>query len=97
MVQGRMELKQIKNPTRSQVTFSKRCNGLLKKAFELFVLFDAEVALIVFTHGRLYEFASAPRYTKKPSSSSSSYHPVSAFPLPRFSLAEKPEIDQSCS
>jgi hypothetical protein len=64
MVRGRTELKRIENPTSRQVTFSKRRNGLLKKAFELSVLCDAEVALIVFSpRGRLYEFASAPRYT----------------------------------
>ncbi|KAG8073461.1 hypothetical protein GUJ93_ZPchr0006g41634 [Zizania palustris] len=45
--------------TSLQVTFSKRRNGLLKKAFELSVLCDAEVALIVFSpRGKLYEFAN---------------------------------------
>uniref|UniRef100_A0A0E0K838 MADS-box domain-containing protein n=1 Tax=Oryza punctata TaxID=4537 RepID=A0A0E0K838_ORYPU len=53
-------MKRIENPTSRQVTFSKRRNGLLKKAFELSVLCDAEVALIVFSpRGKLYEFASA--------------------------------------
>ncbi|XP_052133900.1 MADS-box transcription factor 56 [Oryza glaberrima] len=65
MVRGRTELKRIENPTSRQVTFSKRRNGLLKKAFELSVLCDAEVALIVFSpRGRLYEFASAPSLQK---------------------------------
>ncbi|KAK6162421.1 hypothetical protein DH2020_002262 [Rehmannia glutinosa] len=42
-----------------QVTFSKRRNGLLKKAYELSVLCDAEVALIIFSsRGKLYEFGS---------------------------------------
>ncbi|MBA0574742.1 hypothetical protein Golob_024128, partial [Gossypium lobatum] len=42
-----------------QVTFCKRRNGLLKKAYELSVLCDAEVALIVFSsRGRLYEYAN---------------------------------------
>ena len=41
------------------MTFCKRRNGLLKKAYELSVLCDAEVALIVFsTRGRLYEYAN---------------------------------------
>lgn len=53
-------MKRIENATSRQVTFSKRRNGLLKKAFELSVLCDAEVALIVFSpRGRLYEFASS--------------------------------------
>ncbi|XVF49593.1 hypothetical protein PTKIN_Ptkin04bG0025500 [Pterospermum kingtungense] len=41
---GKVELKRIENPTSRQVTFSKRRNGLLKKAFELSILCDAEVA-----------------------------------------------------
>lgn len=52
-------MKRIENATSRQVTFSKRRNGLLKKAFELSVLCDAEVALIIFSpRGKLYEFAS---------------------------------------
>uniref|UniRef100_A0A0D9VB43 MADS-box domain-containing protein n=1 Tax=Leersia perrieri TaxID=77586 RepID=A0A0D9VB43_9ORYZ len=58
---GRREMRRIEDTTSRQVTFSKRRSGLLKKAFELSVLCDAEVALIVFSpRGRLYEFASAP-------------------------------------
>ncbi|RDX77757.1 Agamous-like MADS-box protein AGL14, partial [Mucuna pruriens] len=60
MVRGKTQMKRIENETSRQVTFSKRRNGLLKKAFELSVLCDAEVALIVFsTRGRLYEFSSS--------------------------------------
>ena len=55
-----MELKRIENKINRQVTFSKRRNGLLKKAYELSVLCDAEVALIIFSsRGKLYEFGSA--------------------------------------
>ncbi|XP_062201479.1 MADS-box transcription factor 56-like [Phragmites australis] len=65
MVRGKTELKRIENATSRQVTFSKRRNGLLKKAFELSVLCDAEVALIVFSpRGKLYEFASATSLQK---------------------------------
>ena len=60
---GRREMRRIEDATSRQVTFSKRRSGLLKKAFELGVLCDAEVALIVFSpRGRLYEYASAPEY-----------------------------------
>lgn len=53
-------MRRIENPTSRQVTFSKRRNGLLKKAFELSVLCDAEVGLIVFSpRGKLYEFSSS--------------------------------------
>ena len=55
----RVEMKRIQNPSRRQVTFSKRKNGLLKKAFELSVLCDAEVGLLIFSEtGKIYEFAS---------------------------------------
>ncbi|XP_019234497.1 PREDICTED: MADS-box protein AGL42-like [Nicotiana attenuata] len=60
MVRGKVEMKRIENTTSRQVTFSKRRNGLLKKAKELSVLCDAEVALIIFSQkGRLYDFASS--------------------------------------
>ncbi|CAI0470556.1 unnamed protein product [Linum tenue] len=60
MVRGKTQMRRIENATSRQVTFSKRRNGLLKKAFELSVLCDAEVALLVFSpRGKLYEFASA--------------------------------------
>ncbi|ONI07954.1 hypothetical protein PRUPE_5G149400 [Prunus persica] len=59
MGRGKVELKRIENPTSRQVTFSKRRNGLLKKAFELSVLCDAEVAIIILSpSGKIYQFAS---------------------------------------
>lgn len=59
-MRGKTQMKRIENATSRQVTFSKRRNGLLKKAFELSVLCDAEVALIIFSpRGKLYEFASS--------------------------------------
>ncbi|MCL7034925.1 hypothetical protein MKW94_015422 [Papaver nudicaule] len=60
MVRGKTEMRRIENATSRQVTFSKRRNGLLKKAFELSVLCEAEVALIIFSpRGKLYEFCSS--------------------------------------
>lgn len=65
MVRGKTELKRIENATNRQVTFSKRRSGLLKKAFELSVLCDAELALIVFSStGKLYEFSSCSEINK---------------------------------
>jgi len=59
MGRGKIEIKRIEKTTNRQVTFSKRRNGLLKKAFELSVLCDAEVALIIFSsRGKLSEFAN---------------------------------------
>ncbi|KAL2324483.1 hypothetical protein Fmac_023541 [Flemingia macrophylla] len=60
MVRGKIQMKKIENGTSRQVTFSKRRSGLLKKAYELSVLCDAQVAVIVFSqNGRLYEFSSS--------------------------------------
>uniref|UniRef100_A0A3Q7FXC3 Agamous-like MADS-box protein AGL8 homolog n=1 Tax=Solanum lycopersicum TaxID=4081 RepID=A0A3Q7FXC3_SOLLC len=59
MGRGRVELKRIENKISRQVTFSKRRSGLLKKANEISVLCDADVALIVFsTKGKLFEYSS---------------------------------------
>ncbi|KAL1830255.1 hypothetical protein DCAR_0209688 [Daucus carota subsp. sativus] len=64
MGRGKVELKRIENKINRQVTFSKRRNGLMKKAYELSVLCDAEVALIVFSsRGKLYEFSSSGSMT----------------------------------
>ncbi|CAI9093892.1 OLC1v1029488C1 [Oldenlandia corymbosa var. corymbosa] len=60
MVRGKTQMKRIENATSRQVTFSKRRSGLLKKAFELSVLCDAEIALLIFSpKGKLYEFTSS--------------------------------------
>nr|AQM52298.1 FUL2-2 [Monotropa hypopitys] len=59
MGRGRVQLKRIENKVNRQVTFSKRRSGLLKKAHEISVLCDAEVALIVFsTKGKLFEYST---------------------------------------
>ncbi|KAI3685013.1 hypothetical protein L6452_34244 [Arctium lappa] len=59
MGRGRVTLKRIENKINRQVTFSKRRSGLLKKAHEISVLCDADVALIIFsTKGKLCEFAT---------------------------------------
>ncbi|GMI76770.1 FRUITFULL, AGAMOUS-like 8 [Hibiscus trionum] len=59
MGRGRVQLKRIENKINRQVTFSKRRSGLLKKAHEISVLCDADVALIVFsTKGKLSEYSS---------------------------------------
>ncbi|EFB18484.1 hypothetical protein PANDA_016697, partial [Ailuropoda melanoleuca] len=44
---------------RLQVTFTKRKFGLMKKAYELSVLCDCEIALIIFNHSnKLFQYAS---------------------------------------
>ncbi|KAA3453932.1 MADS-box transcription factor 23-like isoform X1 [Gossypium australe] len=59
MGRGKIVIRRIDNSTSRQVTFSKRRNGLLKKAKELAILCDAEVGVMIFSStGKLYDFAS---------------------------------------
>lgn len=59
MGRGKIEIKKIENLNNRQVTFSKRRNGLIKKAKELSVLCDAEVAVLIYSAtGKLYQFSS---------------------------------------
>ncbi|XP_039114909.1 MADS-box transcription factor 23-like isoform X3 [Dioscorea cayenensis subsp. rotundata] len=59
MGRGKIVIRRIDNSTSRQVTFSKRRNGLLKKAKELAILCDADIGLIVFSStGRLYDYSS---------------------------------------
>ncbi|KAM0836748.1 hypothetical protein ACQ4PT_062136 [Festuca glaucescens] len=68
MGRGKVEMRRIENKISRQVTFAKRRNGLLKKAYELSLLCDAEVALIIFSgRGRLFEFSSSSCWIPKSS------------------------------
>ncbi|KAF2312359.1 hypothetical protein GH714_034353 [Hevea brasiliensis] len=65
MGRGKIEIKRIENPTNRQVTYSKRRNGIFKKAQELTVLCDAKVSLIMFSNtGKFHEFISPTTTTK---------------------------------
>ncbi|XP_008378057.1 agamous-like MADS-box protein AGL104 isoform X3 [Malus sylvestris] len=58
----KLEIKRIENNTNRQVTFSKRRNGLIKKAYELSILCDIDIALIMFSpSGRLSHFSGKRR------------------------------------
>ncbi|MED6109307.1 hypothetical protein PIB30_032176 [Stylosanthes scabra] len=60
MTRTKIKIKKIDNITARQVTFSKRRRGLFKKANELSVLCDADLALIVFSAtGKLFHYASS--------------------------------------
>ncbi|KAM0838938.1 hypothetical protein ACQ4PT_060634 [Festuca glaucescens] len=60
MGRGKIVIERIENTTNRQVTFSKRRGGLMKKARELSILCDADLALIVFSStGRLYDYSSS--------------------------------------
>nr|CAX84150.1 MPF2-like [Alkekengi officinarum] len=60
MAREKIKIRKIDNITARQVTFSKRRRGLFKKAEELSVLCDADVALIIFSStGKVFDFASS--------------------------------------
>ena len=42
-----------------QVTFNKRKVGLVKKAIELSVLCDCEIALVILKQGRVFQYSSS--------------------------------------
>ncbi|XP_062024791.1 floral homeotic protein DEFICIENS isoform X1 [Rosa rugosa] len=66
MARGKIQIKRIENVTNRQVTYSKRRNGLFKKANELTVLCDAKVSLLmVSSSGKLHEFISPSTTTKQ--------------------------------
>jgi MADS-box transcription factor len=74
MGRGKIVIRRIDNSTSRQVTFSKRRNGIFKKARELAILCDAEVGLVIFSStSRLYEYASTRSITNLTPLSSSIY------------------------
>ncbi|KAG9148987.1 hypothetical protein Leryth_010600 [Lithospermum erythrorhizon] len=65
MARGKIQIRRIENQTNRQVTYSKRRNGLFKKAHELTVLCDAKVSIImVSSTNKLHEYIS-PNVTTK--------------------------------
>nr|AAS45971.1 deficiens [Mimulus ringens] len=66
MARGKIQIKKIENQTNRQVTYSKRRNGLFKKAHELTVLCDAQVSiLMVSSTQKLHEYISPSITTKQ--------------------------------
>ncbi|KAM7507791.1 hypothetical protein LguiA_018244 [Lonicera macranthoides] len=61
MGRGKIEIKRIENLSNRQVTYSKRRNGLMKKAKEIAVLCDARLSLVIFApSGKMHEYCSHP-------------------------------------
>nr|ASY97767.1 PI [Cercidiphyllum japonicum] len=61
MGRGKIEIKRIENSTNRHVTYSKRRNGLMKKAKEIAVLCDAHVSLVIIaSSGKIHEYCSHP-------------------------------------
>ncbi|XP_073047188.1 floral homeotic protein DEFICIENS isoform X2 [Primulina eburnea] len=66
MARGKIQIKRIENQTNRQVTYSKRRNGLFKKAHELTVLCDAKVSIIMISSTqKLHEYISPSSTTKQ--------------------------------
>lgn len=63
MGRKKIQIARIADERNRQVTFTKRRNGLLKKAMELSVLCDAEIAVIIFSNTggerRLFDYCSS--------------------------------------
>ncbi|NWW94025.1 MEF2B factor, partial [Rhynochetos jubatus] len=59
MGRKKIQISRIVDQRNRQVTFTKRKFGLMKKAYELSVLCDCEIALIIFNStNRLFQYAS---------------------------------------
>ncbi|KAI1712761.1 SRF-type transcription factor (DNA-binding and dimerization domain) domain-containing protein [Ditylenchus destructor] len=59
MGRKKIQITRIQDERNRQVTFTKRKFGLMKKAYELSVLCDCEIALIIFNStNRLFQYAS---------------------------------------
>ncbi|XP_057245539.1 myocyte-specific enhancer factor 2B-like, partial [Malurus melanocephalus] len=60
MGRKKIQISRILDQRNRQVTFTKRKFGLMKKAYELSVLCDCEIALIIFNStNRLFQYASS--------------------------------------
>lgn len=69
MGRAKLPMKRIENYPKRQVSFSKRKKGLIKKAYELSVLADIDIALIIFsTSGRVTHFSGKNRFIHSPGS-----------------------------
>lgn len=60
MVREKVQIRKIDNATARRVTFAKRRRGLFKKAEELAVLCDADVAIILFSsNDKLFHYSNS--------------------------------------
>jgi hypothetical protein len=61
MGRNKIKIERIVNERNRQATFTKRKNGLVKKAMELSILCDCEISLIIFNSqsGKFFQYASS--------------------------------------
>jgi len=58
MGRNKIKIERIENERNRTATFTKRKHGLIKKAMELSILCDCEIALIVFQENKIYQYGS---------------------------------------
>ncbi|ESQ53343.1 hypothetical protein EUTSA_v10027470mg [Eutrema salsugineum] len=58
----KIQMKKIEDKQQRNIAFAKRKSGLLKKAYELYILCDVQIALVFFSpSGKLFLFDSKTR------------------------------------
>ncbi|XP_064839630.1 myocyte-specific enhancer factor 2D homolog isoform X5 [Oncorhynchus masou masou] len=102
MGRKKIQIQRITDERNRQVTFTKRKFGLMKKAYELSVLCDCEIALIIFNHSnKLFQYASTDmdkvllKYTEynEPHESRTNADIIETLRKKGFSGCESPEPD----
>lgn len=59
MGRKKIQIERIPDERNRQVTFTKRKFGLMKKAYELSILCDCEIAVVIFnSQNKLFQYAS---------------------------------------
>ncbi|XP_023690559.1 myocyte enhancer factor 2cb isoform X8 [Paramormyrops kingsleyae] len=104
MGRKKIQITRIMDERNRQVTFTKRKFGLMKKAYELSVLCDCEIALIIFNStNKLFQYASTDmdkvllKYTEynEPHESRTNSDIVEALSKKENKGCESPELDSS--
>ncbi|XP_055750191.1 myocyte-specific enhancer factor 2D homolog isoform X3 [Salvelinus fontinalis] len=102
MGRKKIQIQRITDERNRQVTFTKRKFGLMKKAYELSVLCDCEIALIIFNHSnKLFQYASTDmdkvllKYTEynEPHESRTNADIIETLRKKGFNGCESPEPD----
>lgn len=103
MGRKKIQISRIGDERNRQVTFTKRKFGLMKKAYELSVLCDCEIALIIFNSAnKLFQYASTDmdkvllKYTEynEPHESRTNKDIIEALHKKENKGQESPEVDQ---
>ncbi|KAJ4928301.1 hypothetical protein JOQ06_016093 [Pogonophryne albipinna] len=102
MGRKKIQIQRITDERNKQVTFTKRKFGLMKKAYELSVLCDCEIALIIFNHAnKLFQYASTDmdkvllKYTEynEPHESRTNADIIETLRKKGFNGCDSPELD----